>query len=123
MKCLILEYNDSIKSNSIRFRIKDQSHRCSEFGRSNHRFDCKIGITLTSCGIPDWTETAAGLFFVRGHDHCCDNVYMECSSEYYWAIIKNAVREYNNYFGNYGQCIIDENMDPEPIIPVELFTL
>jgi len=123
MKRLVLKYDSIITTmygDRVVFTIKWQSHRGNKFSGINDQFICHNGVLISSAGSPDWciSNKYTCILFVRGCSNKRDNIQIRCP-EQYWCLIKEAVRDYNNYFGYEGESIIGE-LKP---IPKEMFEL
>ena len=120
MKWLILEHIKIVDGTDVLFRIHDQSHVYHEFGdNGSYRWKSHNGLRIYSMAYPQM-NTRSNEILVRGdnfgHDH--DELSALIDN---WTKIKEAVQEYNYYYGYDGECIIGEI--PEPILPEEMFTL
>ena len=123
LKYLVLECIET-DNTYVKFRIKHQSHRYDKFGKptgehvilSNY-FVCKNGMSLSSKGGP---QLSATMFFTKGLIDESDNRVLECTQNK-WKMIKDAVQEYNDYFGYKGVSVVNE-IQCTPI-PKEMFTL
>lgn len=124
MKYLILKYIDTI-DDMVSFEVHDQSHRSGEFGTHNSCvFKSSHGFIISSYEYPDlydYDDDDDNSLYVRGSRHDYDTVRVVTMSTEMWLKIKEAVQEYNDYYGYKGECILGEL--PNPILPEELFTL
>ena len=129
MKILILKYIENVDDN-VSFKIVEQTHRCNDFGNGDNTFRTSRGINLSSVLCPDISLSSPRVFYCRGEDiGSDDNIVTATITITEWEEIKVAVREYNEYFEYFGECIIgDPNEiigDPDEIIgdivPKEMF--
>ena len=121
MKKLILRYI-SAGTGSVSFKIEEQSHRNNEFGSGSSFFESTGNISLDSVANPA-ISYSTDVLYCRGHERESDNNIIKVSPSI-WEKIKVAVKEYNECFGNYGECILN---DPdgviENIVPIEMFVI
>ena len=116
MKHLILRFIREI-DDMIDFRIESQSHRGSEFCEPYGVFEASNGYLLSSVGCPAINGRHIDLY-VQGVNEEYDAFELRVTINR-WTCIKEAVRDYNNYFGYEGESIIGE-LKP---IPMEMFVL
>jgi len=128
MKKLILKYIENV-DDKVSFTIVEQTHRCNDFGNGdntfgngNNTFRGSNGIDIGSVSCPAMSFNNRKLY-CRGEDiGSDDNIVTATITITEWNKIKEAVKEYNEYFGYYGECILG---DPDEIIgdivPKEMF--
>ena len=120
MKWLILEYIYTI-DDTVGFKVHDQSHRGSEFGNDRYNtFKTSNTIRVCSMVYPAAYMNMTNDICVRGCDIIGDDVIIHATMPE-WNLIKEAVQEYNDYYGFTGECILGEIQSP--ILPDALFTL
>lgn len=128
MKKLILRYFKPM-DDKVSFKIVEQTHRCNDFGNGdntfgngNNTFRGSNGMNIGSVSCPAMSFNNRKLY-CRGEDiGSDDNIVTATITITEWNKIKEAVKEYNEYFGYYGECILG---DPDEIIgdivPKEMF--
>ena len=94
-------------------RVKEQTHRCHEFGDNNNDEFWHDGFRLVSAGYPEAPKENESFghntFYVQGDEKqfdrmpCCISFHR---SQYYHRLIE-AVKAYNRYFSG-------DNEEPEP---------
>ena len=128
MKKLILRYFKPM-DDKVSFKIVEQTHRCNDFGNGDNTFGNgsntfrgSNGIDIGSVSYPAISYNCDKLYCrgnVIGSD---DNIVTATITITEWNKIKEAVKEYNEYFGNFDECILG---DPDEIIgdivPKEMF--
>ena len=119
MKKLILRYFKPM-DDKVYFTIEEQSHREREFGNRSNTFRGSRGIVLGSASYPAISYNCDKLY-CRGNVIGSDYKKIKTTLPL-WNKIKEAVKEYNEYFGNFDECILG---DPDEIIgdivPKEMF--
>ena len=118
MKKLVLRYIKTVNG-IISFKIEEQSHRGEEFGNRLYKFKAINDIELRSISYPSCFDSN-DLFFVRGNNISSDDLIQNIHINK-WKKIKEAVYEYNTYFGYLGEGIVYE--ETKYIILKELFEL
>jgi len=128
MKKLVLKYIETVAEyGQVSFKIEEQTDRNQNFGINNfNHFNASNNIKLTSVSFPAvylYSSTFDPVSFCcRGdnavNDH--DNIIIKVAPDV-WEKIKVAVKEYNEYFGNYGECILGEVI--EDIVPMDMFII
>ena len=129
MKKLILKYIENVDDN-VSFKIVEQTHRCNDFGNGdntfgngNNTFRGSNGMNIGSVSCPDMSFNNRKLY-CRGEDIGSDYKKIKTTLPL-WNKIKEAVKEYNTYFGYDGDCILDDPTEPikpmEDIVPKEMF--
>jgi len=122
MKKLILRYLETDIDN-VSFKIMEQTHRCNDFGNGDNTFRGSNGMNIGSVSCPAMSFDN-GKLYCRGEDIGSDYKKIKTTLPL-WNKIKEAVKEYNTYFGYDGDCILDDPTEPikpmEDIVPKEMF--
>ena len=121
MKKLILRYI-SAGTGIVSFKIEEQSHKCNEFGNGSSFFKTTSNIDLDSVSCPAISYDSK-VFYCRGHDTLPDKYIIEVTPSI-WEEIKEAVKEYNEYYDYYGECILDDPYGVKlNVVPLEMFVI
>ena len=115
MKKLILRYIET-EAGEISFKIEEQTYRGLDFGDDNENFTSVNGMVLGSRLYPEVYEPKS-LACMGEHTSKDGNVLIVSLT--FWETVKEAVKEYNEYNGYYGECILGESI--EDIVPIEMF--
>ena len=124
MKKLILRYINS-SAGKISFKVEEQTHRNSAFANGDSDFRAKNDIVIYSDGYPamyDYDYDPLTLY-CRGIENGYDDNIVT-TTKLIWEKIKVAVKEYNEHYGYYGECILgDPDNVIKNIIPMEMFII
>jgi len=126
MKKLILRYLKNV-DDKVSFKIEEQTHRVYEFGNVDRgdTFIASNGIKFISMSYPDlYTyEDNKTVVCFRGSNEDEDDKNLAVSSVI-WKRIKVAVKEYNEFYGYFDECILDDPNEPiKDIVPKEMFII
>ena len=120
MKKLILRYLKISIIDDVSFKIEEQTHRNDDFADNYPNFDAKNGVVVASDGYPAVYNQRELSFYCRGR--YCESDDKEITvNDLIWKEIKIAVKEYNEHYGYYGECILGETI--ENIIQMEMFII
>ena len=130
MKKLILRYLKNV-DDKVYFKIEEQSHREYGFGDSGNAdtraFYGSNKIKLFSMQFPAKYPHGSGVnktvVCFRGSNEDEDDKNLAVSSVI-WKRIKVAVKEYNEFYGYFDECILDDPNEPiKDIVPREMFII
>jgi len=122
MKKLILRHLETV-CDEVFFKIEEQSHRGYEFGDVNSdKFVARNNIELVSLLFPDTYIDMDNKIVVccRGRETGEDDRII-ISQKDQWERIKVVVKEYNEHFGYFGECILGKIIGD--IVPREMFII
>ena len=91
-----IEYKVKHDDKSVIVKITEQTHRKEAFGKNNHEFECKNGITLASVACPA-NDIVYNRIFFRGESLSQDKDEVLFNANEF-ELFKECVKEYNKCF-------------------------